>query len=225
MIVRVKRQDNASSESYYQEFEYRGSGRDTVSHILEQINSEEDLRDVTGMTASRIRWECSCMQKMCGACAMVINGRPALACSEFIDTDSTDLLLLEPLSKFPVKADLITDRSCIAEHQKEAMMYLGKRRKPDRREHEQQYSAAKCLKCGLCLEVCPNFAGPDGRFYGAVLANEAYLLASSSEDRAGDIASEYKKHFARGCSKSLACREICPAEIQTLSSIGYMNRK
>ena len=225
MIVRIKRQDSASSESYYQDFEYSGSGRDTVSHILEKINSEDDLRDRSGNVASGIRWECSCMQKMCGACAMVINGRPALACSEFIDTDSTDLLLLEPLSKFPVKADLITDRSCITEHQKEAMMYLGKRRKPDRREHEQQYSAAKCLKCGLCLEVCPNFAGPDGRFYGAVLANEAYLLASSSEDRAGDIASEYKKHFARGCSKSLACREICPAEIQTLSSIGYMNRK
>lgn len=225
MIVRVKRQDSASSESYYQDFEYSGSGRDTVSHILEKINSEDDLRDRSSNAASGIRWECSCMQKMCGACAMVINGRPALACSEFIDTDSTDLLLLEPLSKFPVKADLITDRSCITEHQKEAMMYLGKRRKPDRREHEQQYSAAKCLKCGLCLEVCPNFTGPDGRFYGAVLANEAYLLASSSEDRAGDIASEYKKHFARGCSKSLACREICPAEIQTLSSIGYMNRK
>ena len=225
MIVRVKRQDNASSESYYQEFEYSGNGRDTVSHILEMINSEDDLRDVTGKAASKIRWECSCMQKMCGACAMVINGKPALACSEFIDTDSADVLLLEPLSKFPVEADLITDRSCITEHQKEAMLYLGKRRRPDRREHDQQYSAAKCLKCGLCLEVCPNFVGPAGRFYGAVMANEAYLLASSSEDRAKDIAAEYKKHFARGCSKSLACREICPAEIQTLSSIGYMNRK
>jgi succinate dehydrogenase / fumarate reductase iron-sulfur subunit len=135
------------------------------------------------------------------------------------------VLVLEPLSKFPVEADLITDRSCITEHQKEAMLYLGTRRKPDRREHDQQYSAAKCLKCGLCLEVCPNFTGPSGRFYGAVMANEAYLLASSSEDRAKDIAAEYKKHFGRGCSKSLACREICPAEIQTLSSIGYMNRK
>ena len=225
MIVRVKRQDNASSESYYQEFEYRGSGTDTVSHILEMIDSEDDLRDVTGKAASKIRWERSCLQKMCGACAMVINGRPALACSEFVDTDNEDVLLLEPLSKFPVVADLVTDRSCITEHQKEAMMYLGSRAEPDPKEHEQQYSAAKCLKCGLCLEVCPNYAGPDGRFYGAVLANEAYLLTSSSKDRAKAIAGEYKKHFARGCSKSLACREICPAEIQTLSSIGYMNRK
>jgi len=225
MIVRVKRQDSASSESYYQEFEYRGSGRDTVSHILEMINSEDDLRDRSGNAAQKIRWECSCMQKMCGACAMVINGRPALACSEFIDTDSADVLLLEPLSKFPVEADLITDRSCITEHQKEAVMYLGKRGRPDRREHDPQYSADKCLQCGLCREICPNFVGPEGRFYGAVLANEAYLLASSTEDRVRDIAAEYRKHFGRGCSKSLACRAICPAEIQTLSSIGYMNRK
>jgi succinate dehydrogenase / fumarate reductase iron-sulfur subunit len=225
MIVRVKRQDNASSESYYQEFEYRGSGRDTVSHILEQINSEEDLRDVTGRTASKIRWECSCMQKMCGACAMVINGKPALACSEFIDADETSVLVLEPLRKFPVVTDLIVDRSCITEHQKQAMMYLGERGKTNLKEHEQQYSAAKCLKCGLCLEVCPNYVGPEGNFYGAVLANEAYLLTSSRKDRRKELVKEYRKHFAAGCSKSLACREICPAEIQTLSSIGYMNRK
>lgn len=225
MIVRIKRQDNASSESYYQEFEYRGSGRDTVSHILEAINSEDDLKDASGKAASKIRWECSCLQKMCGACAMVINGRPALACSEFIDASAADVLVLEPLRKFPVIADLATDRSCIAEHQKEALMYLGTRAKPDPKEHEQQYSAAKCLKCGLCLEVCPNYIGPDGKFYGAAFANEAYLLASSTKDRAKDIAGEYRKHFARGCSKSLACREICPAEIQTLSSIGFMNRK
>ena len=225
MIVRVRRQDDASSEGWYQEFEYRGSGRDTVSHILEVINSDDGLRDTAGRSVSRIRWECSCLQKMCGACAMVINGRPALACSEYIDTSSEDMLILEPLGRFPVITDLVTDRSCITEHQKEALMYLGTRAEPDPKEHAQQYSAAGCLKCGLCLEVCPNYAGPDGIFYGAVLANEAYLLTSSSKDRVKELAGQYRRHFARGCSGSLSCRDICPAGIQTLSSIGYMNRK
>jgi len=224
MIVRIKRQDDASSESYYQDFEYKGSGRTTASQILEAINSEDDRRDAEGRPARRIKWEHSCLQKACGACAMVINGRPALACSFFVDADADGMLLLEPLSKFPVISDLAVDRSCIEEHQKAALMYLGERAEPNAKERGQQYSAAGCLRCGLCLEVCPNYVGPEGRFYGAVMANESYLLASSTKDRRREIAKEYKRHFARGCSKSLACREICPAGIQTLSSIGYMNR-
>ena len=164
------------------------------------------------------------MQKMCGGCAMIINGIPTLACGKFVDTAKEELLVLEPLTKFPVISDLITDRSCILEHQKAALMYLGKKGVEDEKEFANRYSVAKCIKCGLCLEVCPNYVRGDGKFYGAVLANEAYLLYTSSEDRKKAIAKEYRKHFAAGCSKSLACRDICPMKIPTLSSIGYLNR-
>ena len=123
------------------------------------------------------------MQKSCGGCAMVINGRPALACGEFIDTDKEKMLVLESLTKFPVVADLAVDRSIIQEYQKTAMMYLGTRAKPDKKEFAQQYSAAKCLKCGLCLEVCPNYTKDSEKFFGAAFANSVYLLHSSSEDR------------------------------------------
>lgn len=164
------------------------------------------------------------MQKMCGGCAMIINGIPALACGTFVDTSKEELLVLEPLSKFPVISDLVTDRSCILEHQKAALMYLGKKGAENEKEFINRYSVAKCIKCGLCLEVCPNYVGDD-RFYGAVLANEAYLLYTSSENRKKEIAKEYGRHFAAGCSKSLACRDICPMKLPTLSSIGYLNRK
>lgn len=114
---------------------------------------------------------------------MVINGHPALACGVFINTDDTEILRLEPLTKFPVVEDLIVDRSVIWERQKEALMYLGIRKHPDPKEHDHQYSAAKCLKCGLCLEVCPNYLGAKDDFYGAEFANNAYLLHSSSLNR------------------------------------------
>lgn len=73
----------------------------------------------------------------------------------------------------------------------------------------------------IILKPNPNYTGEDGNFYGAVLANEAYLLYTSSDDRKRDIAKEYRKHFAAGCSKSLACQDICPMKLHTLSSIGY----
>ena len=141
------------------------------------------------------------------------------------ERDDTEILRLEPLTKFPVVEDLMVDRSVIWERQKEALMYLGIRKHPDPKEHDHQYSAAKCLKCGLCLEVCPNYLGAKDDFYGAEFANNAYLLHSSSLNRKRALEKQYEEHFAKQCSKSLACRDICPAHLQTLSSISYMNRR
>ena len=224
MIVKVRRQAAHDAASYWQTFAYDAQGTKTVAGILDELNQREELVDAGGEPARPIRWECSCLQGVCGACAMVVNGKPCLACLEFVDVDAVDVLTLEPLSKFPVVTDLIVDRSCILEHQKDALMYLGSKRRADPREFEQQYTVAKCLKCGLCLEACPNYVGGEGRFYGASLANEAYLLSSLSADRQRELKRQYRKHFERGCSKSLACRDVCPAKIATLSSIGYMNR-
>ena len=149
MKVRIKRQDDRRSAPYWQVFHFRGEGRITVAAILEKLNERDQLEDIKGKQCRKIRWECGCMQKMCGGCAMVINGHPALACGVFINTDDTEILRLEPLTKFPVVEDLIVDRSVIWERQKEALMYLGIRKHPDPKEHDHQYSAAKCLKYGL----------------------------------------------------------------------------
>ena len=224
MIVKIKRQRTPESEAYWQSFRYDGPSHVTVSAVLDALNYTDDLLDTEGNPAPRIRWECSCMQAMCGGCAMVINGVPALACATFADTVKGDTLVLEPLSKFPVVADLIVDRSVIYENLIQAKAYLEKLAVSDHRQHKQQYSVAKCLKCGLCLEVCPNYH-PGGDFFGAVLANESYLLASQSPEKKPQIVKEYKTHFGAGCSKALSCQNVCPAEIETLTSIMRMNRR
>lgn len=224
MIVKIKRRSTPEAEAYWQSFSYNGPKHVSVSAVLDALNYSDDLMDIDGNPAPRIRWECSCMQSMCGACAMVINGVPALACATFADEVKGDTLVLEPLSKFPVIADLIVDRSSIYEHLIQAKAYLDNLAANDTRQHKQQYSVAKCLKCGLCLEVCPNYY-PDGEFYGAVFANEGYLIASQSKEKSPQVMKEYKKHFGAGCSKALSCQTVCPMEIETLTSIMRMNRK
>ena len=224
MLVKIKRQSSPNSEAYWQSFIYDGPEHVTVSAVLDALNYTDDLFDSEGKTATRIRWECSCMQAVCGGCAMVINGIPALACSTFIDEVKGKDLVLEPLSKFPVVADLIVDRSVIYENLNKANVYLDNLAISNKKHHKQQYSVAKCLKCGLCLEVCPNYHPGSGDFFGAVLANETYLVASQSEN-ASNIVNEYKKHFGAGCSKALSCQIICPAGIETITSIMRMNRK
>ena len=124
MIVKIKRQRDAQSEPYWQSFQYNGPKHVTVSAVLDALNYTDDLWDIDGKSAPRIRWECSCMQAMCGGCAMVINGVPALACATFADEVRGEDLVLEPLSKFPVVADLTVDRSIIFENLKRAKAYF-----------------------------------------------------------------------------------------------------
>ena len=222
MIIKIKRQLFPGAKPYIQTIAYDGPRDISVAALLDTLNSGDDLRDENGETIPRISWECSCLQGMCGACAMVINGRPALACETFLRDMEGDTLVLEPLSKFPVVSDLVTDRSAIQNNLLESNAYIQEYSASDPSEYEHRYIAAKCLKCGLCLEVCPNYTGK-GDFYGAYFANDCYLISSRSAG--SGIKKEYDRHFAPGCSGALSCVDICPMKIPTIASMAKMNRR
>ena len=224
MIIKIKRQRTADSAPYWQSFSYNGPLHITVSALLDAINYTDDIFDIEGNPATRVRWECSCLQAVCGGCAMIINGVPALACNTFIDEVTKTDLVLEPLSKFPVIADLMVDRSIIYENLNSAKAYIEGISVSNKKNHEHQYSVAKCLKCGLSLEVCPNYR-LGGTFFGAVFANESYLITTQSAEKPLQTVKEYKKHFGAGCSKALSCQSVCPVGIETITSILKMNRK
>lgn len=223
MRVKIKRQKDAQSAPYWQAFQYDGTLDTTVAALLDVLNYTDDVYDSEGHPAPRIRWECSCMQNLCGACAMVINGVPALACDTFLRDLKGKELILEPLSKFPVVADLIVDRRIIENNLKRAQVYLGELDEIDETVYTFQYTAAKCLKCGLCLEVCPNYVAGEN-FFGALFANNAFLVHSQSQDRKKELKEVYNANFAAGCSKALSCEKVCPMRISTLSSMLKMNR-
>ncbi|MBR0308376.1 MAG: 4Fe-4S dicluster domain-containing protein [Mogibacterium sp.] len=223
MIVRVLRKRPTEEKQYWEEFLYDGTPDISVAGMLDDLNYKDDIVNSAGENVPRIAWECSCLQGMCGGCAMVINGRPALACETFV-RDLGDVITIKPLSKFPVINDLVTDRTIIHENEQKVNAYI-KEHKPARKEEfEHQYDAAKCLKCGLCLEICPNYT--DGhRFFGALFANDCYLIATRSGVYDKAITGDYDTHFAAGCSKSLACVDVCPMKIPTLASIAKMNKR
>ena len=85
MIVKIKRQRTPDSAPYWQSFFYNGPLHVTISAVLDAINYTDDILDTEGNPTTRVRWECSCLQAVCGGCAMIINGVPALACNTFVD--------------------------------------------------------------------------------------------------------------------------------------------
>ena len=226
MNIEILRQRTQDSEPYWENFNYDGSKDISVAGLLDYLNYNDDIYTAEGKKTERIGWECSCLQGVCGACAMVINDRPALACETFLKDLKGDSVTLRPLRKFPVIHDLSVDRSSIYENLKKANVYIGQYRPnngKDGREHMLQYNAAKCLKCGLCLEVCPNYTNGNN-FYGAVFTNDCYLVSSRNKDNAKDIGKAYKKHVGSGCSKALSCMDVCPMKIETIASMAKLNR-
>ena len=224
MRVRILRQQSPVSEPYWETFDYDGPADNSVAGVLDYINYHDDIRDVDGKRTTRVGWECACLQGLCGACAMVVNGAPALACETMLRDLKGDTLEIRPLGKFPVIHDLVTDRSSIHENLTQTNVCIGEYQPSGDGDHAHQYAAAKCLKCGLCLEVCPNYV--NGKtFFGAAFANDCYLVAARNRTKAKEIRAIYDAHFARNCSKSLSCMDVCPMKIPTLASMAKLNRR
>lgn len=224
MKVRVLRQQTPVSEPYWEVFEYDGPEDNSVAGVLEYINYHDDIVNADGKQTTRIGWECSCMQGMCGACAMVINKRPSLACETFVRDLKANEIEIRPLRKFPVIHDLVVDRSSIHDNLKKADIYIGEYQPEADSDHSHQYAVAKCLKCGLCLEVCPNYVNGQN-FFGAAFANDCYQVASRNRTEGGRIRKIYEEHFGKSCSKSLSCMDVCPMKISMLASMAKLNRK
>ena len=223
MKIKILRQKTPQTSPYWETFNYEGTLNISVAGMLDCLNFGDDIINDSGEKTDRIGWECACLQSVCGACAMVINDTPALACETFLKDLKCSELVLRPLRKFPVIHDLIVNRSVIHDSLRDSDIYIGEYQPREQKSHEHQYTVAKCLKCGLCLEVCPNYTTGKS-FYGAVFANDCYLVSARTINKTRGILNTYKKHFAAGCSKSLSCMDICPAHIKTLASIAKLNR-
>ena len=223
MKVRILRQQTSDSSPYWESFDYDGTREISVAGLLDHLNFNDDIINSDGKKTTRIGWDCSCLQGVCGACAMVINETPALACETFLKDIKGDVIELRPLRKFPVIHDLMVDRSIISENLKNADVYIGEYQPLSQKYYDLQYNAAKCLKCGLCLEVCPNYVNGN-TFYGALFANDCFLVASRNTEKFKEIRKTYSEHFGKGCSKALSCMDVCPMKISTIASMAKLNK-
>ena len=205
----VKRQQTQNEKPYIQKFSYIGDGNLTVADWLIEVNQNEAKEN-------RIAWECGCLEKKCGACAMLINGDPMLACSVFLKKAVRHgKIKLEPFQKFPLVKDLIVDRSMMFEVMKKMKLWLSEKELSDYSwNRDLQFKAGQCLQCGCCLELCPNFLA-NHEFVGASAMVEAYraIEQNDREKHKEEMKQAYQKKFFAYCGQSFSCQSVCPQKL------------
>src|SRR3954454_12412570 len=81
--VRILRQDGPSQSSYWQRFNVPYEKEMNVISVLQKIAMMAETID--GQHVTPVAWDCNCLEEVCGACTMVINGRVRQACSALVD--------------------------------------------------------------------------------------------------------------------------------------------
>src|SRR4051812_28395133 len=83
--LRIKRQDGPElpETRRWEEFKVPYLPQMNVISALQQIQKEPHTAD--GKAVAPVVWESACLEEVCGACTMVINGRVRQACSALVD--------------------------------------------------------------------------------------------------------------------------------------------
>ncbi len=164
--VHVLRQDMPGRKGYWQTFELPYEADMNCISVLQRI--AENPITIDGRRVSPVVWECNCLEEVCGACTMLINGRVRQACTALVVhllAQRPSEIELRPMTKFPVLRDLMVDRSRMFAVLEKIRAWLpidsyydlgpGSRQSQDTQQMAYLYS--KCMTCGCCLEACPQF--------------------------------------------------------------------
>jgi succinate dehydrogenase / fumarate reductase, iron-sulfur subunit len=227
----ISRQDTPDSAPYQEEFEldYRPN-MNVISALMEIRRNPVNAK---GEATTPIAWDMNCLEEVCGACSMVINGRPRQSCSALVD-QLEQPIKLEPMRTFPVVRDLQVDRSRMFDSLKRVKAWipidgtydLGPGPRMPEKKRQWAYELSKCMTCGVCLEACPNvnsksdFIGPQS-LSQVRLFNAHPTGALNKGERLETIMGD---GGLANCGNSQNCVQSCPKGIPLTTSIAALNR-
>ena len=237
LALRIWRQVGPRARGGFVRYELADAPGDmTLPEALDRLNE----RLVTA-GESPVAFESDCREGICGACGIVVDGRPhgpmprtttcMLPLRAFRDGAT---VTLEPFrtGAFPVLRDLVVDRSALDRLvQAGGFVSIRAGSAPeanalpvDRHAAEKALDAAVCIGCGACVAACPN--GSAALFAGAKLTHLAALPQGLPERarRARGLVTAADHEGFGGCTLHGECQAACPKGID-LGVIARMNRE
>lgn len=164
--VRILRQAGPGEQGQWETFRVPYEPSLNVISVLQKIAAMS--KNAEGEATTPVAWSMNCLEEVCGACTMVINGRVRQSCSALVDTlleEGEGEIELQPMTKFPVVRDLVVDRGRMfrALERVKAWVpvddYYDRGGGPNESQdlQERRYPLSECMTCGCCVEACPQY--------------------------------------------------------------------
>ncbi|HRJ49111.1 MAG: succinate dehydrogenase iron-sulfur subunit [Phycisphaeraceae bacterium] len=241
--LRILRCDGPGKPSRWETFSIKVESGANIISCLQQVAANPVTAD--GRATTPVVWDSGCLEEVCGACTMVINGKVRQSCSCLVDEYAPgegDQITLEPMSKFPVVRDLWVDRSRLFHALRRVKAWVpidgtyhlghGPRESPD--AQATRYVLSECMSCGCCLEACPQYnvepdaSAWDTSFIGAHAISQARLFNMHPTGR--QLAGERLEALAgpggvNDCGNAQNCVKVCPKHIPLTESIAAIGRQ
>lgn len=166
---------------------------------------------------AQVNYDYSCRGRLCGRCAMMLNGEPTLICTKRLaeDRDYT----FEPLPGFPVFRDLIVDKHPLDDRITAISQririepFTAETMKADMTKYTDEimwmtYGAEFCARCGVCNVGCPAKAAHPNDFIGpAGMLAIAYRHMDPLDQ--GDRVMEAVSNGLYHCIMCGKCDQLC----------------
>jgi fumarate reductase iron-sulfur subunit len=195
------------------------------------------LNEIRERQDASLQFDFVCRAGICGSCAMVINGRPGLACRTLTKSLGPEITLA-PLPVFELIADLSVDTGkwmrAMGErlrtwvHMKEEEVDISRLEARMEPELAQKiYELDRCIECGCCVAGCGT-ARMREDFVGAVGLNKIARFRLDPRDQRTDddfyeLVGDDNGVF--GCMSLLGCHDVCPKSLPLATQIAFVRRK
>jgi fumarate reductase iron-sulfur subunit len=216
------------SRARFQAYEVEEAEAMTLFLALEEIRDRLD---------PSLQYDFVCRAGICGSCAMLVNGRPRLACRT-LTRDLPQRFTLAPLPVFELVADLSVDTGkwmrAMSERLETWVHQAGGEANLDRLEErmdpelaEQVYELDRCIECGCCVAACGT-ARMREDFVGAVGLNKIARFRLDPRDAREDgdfydLVGNDDGVF--GCMTLLGCQDVCPKDLPLRAQIAFIRRR
>ena len=225
-ILRYNPQDPQSSP-HLQRFELDEADGMTLYLALTEIRETQ---------APSLKFDFVCRAGICGSCAMLINGKPGLACRT-LTKDLPAAITLAPLPVFELVGDLsvntgkwmraMSERLETWVHSQEVADLSALEAAMEPELAEQIYELERCIECGCCITGCATVRMRED-FAGAVGLNQIARFRLDPRDERSDrdlyqLVGDDDGVF--GCMSLLGCHDVCPKSLPLQTQIAFLRRK
>ncbi len=197
------------------------------------------LNDIRENLDPTLQFDFVCRAGICGSCAMIINGKPSLACRTLTSTFPDGEIKLLPLPGFELIGDLSINSGKFMQEMNERveswihdknmnnvdLTRIEERMDPD--VADEIYELERCVECGCCVAACgtkqmrPNFLGAVGLVRLARYALDP--RDKRTDEEFYEIVGNDDGVF--GCMTLLGCEDYCPKDLPLQTQIAYLRRK